>query len=79
MQAVLRLDLELSRAGSGESLGLLARLRHLLPGQYAFGLTGRGPAGRALPPGRYVLRLRAYPTGSGPPTRRTLRFTVSAR
>ena len=36
-----------------------ARLRDLLPGRYAFGLTGRGPGGKVLQPGTYVLRLRA--------------------
>ncbi len=77
VQAVSRLDLVLRRPGSTEELGVLARLRHLLPGQYAFGLTGRGPGGKALEPGRYELRLEAYPTGSGPPTRRTVRFTVT--
>ncbi|MBD0348796.1 MAG: S8 family serine peptidase [Thermoleophilia bacterium] len=77
VQAVGRLDLEVRRVGAKESLGLLARLRHLLPGRYAFGLTGRGPGGKVLRPGRYELRLIAYPTGADPPTRRTLRFTVT--
>ena len=36
-------------------------MHDLLPGRYAFGLTGRGPAGRPLAPGRYDVRLRAYP------------------
>ena len=31
------------------------------PGRYAFGLTGRGPDGKVLEPGTYVLRLRAQP------------------
>jgi subtilisin family serine protease len=53
------LDLELWTAG-GEKLGLIARLRDVLPGRYAFGLTGRGPNGEELPAGEYVLRLRAY-------------------
>ncbi len=45
----------------GDSLGVVARERDLLPGRYAFGLTGRGPRGERLPPGRYALRLRANP------------------
>ena len=54
------LDLELWTAG-GKRLGVLARLRDLLPGRYAFGLTGRGPDGEELAAGRYVIRLRARP------------------
>jgi subtilisin family serine protease len=77
VQAVSRLDLELGRVGARKPIGLLSRLRHLLPGRYAFGLTGRGPAGKVLRPGRYELRLIAYPTGSGRPTRREVRFTVT--
>jgi hypothetical protein len=76
VQAVSRLDLELRRAGAREPLGIVARLRHLLPGRYAFGLTGRGPAGKRLAPGRYELRLMAYPTGDGPPTTRRVQFRV---
>ncbi|MFN2471078.1 MAG: S8 family serine peptidase [Gaiellaceae bacterium] len=76
VQAVARLDLELRRVGARKPLGVLARLRHLLPGRYAFGLTGRGPGGKVLRPGRYELRLTAYPTGEGPPTRRVVRFTI---
>jgi hypothetical protein len=54
------LDLELWTP-KGKRLGVIARLRDLLPGRYAFGLTGRGPDGSILPPGTYVLRLRAQP------------------
>jgi subtilisin family serine protease len=53
------LEVELLDA-RGKRLGVLARLRDLLPGQYALGLTGRGPGGSKLPPGRYVVRLRAH-------------------
>jgi hypothetical protein len=45
----------------GKPLGVLSRMHDLLPGRYAFGLTGRGPAGKPLAPGRYVVRLRAHP------------------
>jgi hypothetical protein len=53
------LELELWTA-EGRRLGVLARMRDVLPGRYAYGLTGRGPGGRLLPEGSYVLRLRAY-------------------
>ena len=49
----------------GKRLGVLARLRNLLPGRYAFGLTGRDATGRVLDPGVYVLRLRAQPVDGG--------------
>jgi subtilisin family serine protease len=70
-----RLDLELLTA-SGESRGILARLRDVLPGRYSFGVTGRDPAGSVLTAGDYVLRLSAYPTVGGPPTHRTVSFTI---
>jgi subtilisin family serine protease len=75
MQPVARLELELLRDG-GKELGLLAELRNLLPGQFLYGLTGRGPGGKKLRPGRYVLHLTAFPTGGGPPTRREIRFAI---
>jgi subtilisin family serine protease len=45
----------------GKKLGVIARLRDLLPGRYAIGLTGRDADGKVLPAGTYVLRLRAQP------------------
>ncbi len=72
---VLRMDVELS-ARNGERIGLLARLRDVLPGRYAFGLTGRGPGGRVLARGLYMLRVLAWPTGGGPPTSRTILFRI---
>jgi hypothetical protein len=60
VEPVALLTAELRRA-NGKSLGTLIRMRHLLPGRYAFGLTGRSAAGRSLAPGAYVLRLRAKP------------------
>jgi subtilisin family serine protease len=75
IEPVARLDVHLFGAG-GESLGLLARLRDLLPGRYDFGLTGRDPVGNQLAPGNYRLRLDAFPVAPGPPTRSTLRFTI---
>ncbi|HEY8773660.1 MAG TPA: S8 family serine peptidase [Gaiellaceae bacterium] len=72
---LLRLDVELWTA-DGKRLGLLARLRDLLPGRYAFGLTGRGPGGVRLEPGRYRLRVYAWPTAGGPPGLRSLSFSI---
>ena len=54
------LELELWTA-AGRRLGVLAQMRDVLPGRYAYGLTGRGPQGKILPKGDYVLRLRAHP------------------
>ena len=72
---VLRLDVELCTA-AGKRLGLLARLRDLLPGRYAFGITGHGPNGQLLEPGRYELRVLAWPTGGGPPSIQATKFTI---
>ena len=69
-----RLDLELWRGR--RRLGVLVRLRDLLPGRYAFGLTGRDPTGEELPPGRYRLLLRSFPTDGGRPGRRSLEFRI---
>jgi hypothetical protein len=71
---VARLDVELWRRG--ERLGLITRLRDLLPGRVAIGLTGRGPTGAPLDPGRYALRLVAVPTNDGPRTSRTIAFRI---
>jgi minor extracellular serine protease Vpr len=71
---VSRLDVELWRAK--RRIGLLARLRDLLPGRVAIGLTGRGPGGNVLQPGRYQVRLIAFPTSDGPPTRQTIAFRI---
>ena len=70
-----RLDVELARS-DGTPLGLLARLRDVLPGRYVFGLTGRGPSGQPLAPGRYVVTLLGYPVNGGSPSRRKLGFTL---
>jgi hypothetical protein len=75
VRPLARLDLELLTS-SGESRGILARLRDVLPGRYSFGVTGRDPAGSVLPAGRYVLRLSGYPTVGGPPTHRTVAFSI---
>lgn len=75
LQAVSRLDIHLETA-KGRKLGLLTRVRNLLPGHYFFGLTGRGPGGQVLGRGRYRLRLAAYPTAGGRPTRRAVEFRI---
>jgi hypothetical protein len=75
VRPLARLDLELLTA-DGESRGLLARLRDVLPGRYSFGVTGRDPAGSILPAGNYRLRLVAYPTVGAPPTQRTIAFSI---
>jgi len=73
LRPLARLDVELWRGG--EKLGLLARLRDVLPGSYAFGLTGRGPGGGPLPRGAYRLRVVAIPP-DGTYERRFLRFAI---
>ncbi|MDQ2984084.1 MAG: S8 family serine peptidase [Actinomycetota bacterium] len=75
VQPVSRLDVELARP-DGTSLGLLVRLRDLLPGRYAFGLTGRDPDGHVLPAGKYELRLLAVPSEGAPATRAAVPFTI---
>ncbi len=70
-----RLDVGLARA-DGTPIGLLARLRDVLPGRYTFGLTGRGPSGEPLPPGRYVVTVTGFPVDGGSPSRRKLGFSL---
>ncbi|MFL5962047.1 MAG: S8 family serine peptidase [Gaiellaceae bacterium] len=61
IQPVSRLDV-LLYTSSGRYIGVMARLRNLLPGSYSFGITGRGPTSARLAPGAYELRLAAWPT-----------------
>jgi hypothetical protein len=75
LEPVLRLDIRL-RDHRGKDLGLLSRLRDVLPGRYAFGLTGRGPDGNVLPAGRYSLGLRAFPVAGGQAVTRSVVFTI---
>jgi len=70
-----RLDLELWSPEGGR-IGLLARLRDVLPGRYSFGVTGRDPTGGVLPSGRYQLRLIAWGTDAGAPTTQTVSFRI---
>jgi len=75
VQPVGRLDMLLTN-DSGSDLGLLVRMRDLLPGSYAFGLTGRDPNGNTLPAGNYDLTLIAFPPDHSRPTFRKVTFTV---
>jgi hypothetical protein len=75
VQPVSMLRLELYDAHGGD-LGTLATLRDLLPGRYAFGLTGRTPAGSTLAPGVYHLRVTAIPSLAGPVSRESVQFTI---
>ena len=73
LRPVSRLDVELWRGD--ERLGVLARLRDVLPGRYAFGLTGRGPRGGALAHGVYKLRVVALPP-EGPAQAEVVSFRI---
>ena len=73
LRPVARLDVELWRGD--ERLGLLARLRDVLPGTFAFGLTGRGPRGGGLARGAYRLRVVALPP-DGPPEAEVVTFRI---
>jgi subtilisin family serine protease len=75
VEPVALLQLQL-RSHDGKPLGILAQLRDLLPGRFAFGLTGRDANGDTLEPGRYSVRLSAYPTGQGQPSVATVGFTI---
>ena len=59
IRPVGELEVQLWRGGSLR--GVLSTRRELLPGRYAFGLTGRGPRGERLPRGNYEVRLVARP------------------
>ena len=50
----------------GTHLGLLVRMRDLLPGSYAFGLTGRDLNGNVLPAGDYTPRAGRDSAGRQP-------------
>jgi hypothetical protein len=76
IEPVKEVDVELRNA-DGRFLGVLARLRDVLPGHYVFGLTGRDPAGATLPPGSYRLRIVALPSGGGARSVRSLRFVIT--
>jgi hypothetical protein len=73
LRPLTRLDVELWRGR--ERVGLLARLRDVLPGRYAFGLTGRGPRGGPLARGSYRLRVVALPP-DGPAEAENVSFRI---
>ncbi len=77
IQPVARLDVLLYTA-AGKYLGLLTRLRDVLPGAYSFGITGRGPTSAPLATGAYELRLAAWPTlpNDAKPSRAIVRFRI---
>ena len=75
VEPIRRLDVELWRGP--RRLGLLARLRDLLPGRVAIGLTGRNPEGGRLRPGKFTIRLLAVPTSGAPRTRQTIDFRIT--
>jgi subtilisin family serine protease len=77
IEPVARLDVLLYTA-AGTFVGLLTRERDLLPGSYQFGITGRSPSGATLSPGRYELRLVAWPTGRGAPSRARVPFSIQS-
>jgi hypothetical protein len=76
VQPLDRLDIELY-TGDRKRIGVIARLRNVLPGRYAFGITGRDPAGTRLEPGVYRVRVAAWPSGGGAASRKALQFTIS--
>ena len=78
IRPLARLDLVL-RTADGRVLGLLARLRDVLPGRYVFQLTGRGPNGKALAPGKYVVTVIGYPADGGRPSRRAVIYSDPKR
>ena len=76
IEPATRVDVELWNV-DGRLLGVLARMRDVLPGHYVFGLTGRSPAGVTLAPGRYKLRIVVVPSGGGTRSLRSLPFTIT--
>ena len=76
IEPATRVDVELWNA-DGRFLGVLARMRDVLPGHYVFGLTGRSPAGVTLTPGKYRLRVVVVPSGGGRRSLRLLPFTIT--
>ncbi len=74
LRALARLDVDLYRGG--RLVGTLATLRDLLPGRYAFGLTGRGPRGARLQAGEYEVRVVATPLDGGPKSESRIGFRI---
>jgi minor extracellular serine protease Vpr len=57
-------------------LGRLVNMRDVLPGRYAFGITGRGPRGARLAAARYELSIVATPVGGGAAEEQRISFTI---
>ncbi|HEY2327741.1 MAG TPA: S8 family serine peptidase [Gaiellaceae bacterium] len=62
-------------SASGRYLGALAEVRDVLPGTYAFGITGRGSAGSVLARGGYQVRVVAR-SPQGATSRAIVPFTT---
>jgi hypothetical protein len=77
IEPVSQIDVLLYTAAGG-FVGRLARERDLLPGTYSFGITGRSPTGSTLASGRYQLRLIAWPTHGGAPSRLAVPFAIGS-
>jgi subtilisin family serine protease len=75
IEPVAKLNVLLYTSG-GTFLGRLATVPDLLPGTYSFALSGRGPGGAVLRPGGYEIRLVAYPTLRGAPTKMKIPFRI---
>jgi minor extracellular serine protease Vpr len=69
-------ELSIDLLRGDRELGRLASIRDVLPGRYAIGITGRGPRGKRLPPGKYTLRITAIPVGGAAADEQTVPFTV---
>lgn len=69
-----RVEVKLLRRG--RVLGRLIRLRDVLPGRYALGITGRGPKGARLGPGDYEVRIIARPVTGDTQETITVPFTI---
>jgi hypothetical protein len=58
------------------NLGRLVDMRDVLPGRYAFGLTGRGPRGARLASAAYELAIVATPVGGGVSEEQRVSFRI---
>jgi subtilisin family serine protease len=70
-----RLDVLLYRS-TGAFLGVFAHVHDVLPGTVTFGITGRAPGGAQLAAGSYEIRIVAWPTLPGKPSRAQVDFRI---
>ncbi len=75
IEPLARMDVLLATP-AGKPLGVLDRIRDVLPGRYTFQLTGAGPGGKQLAHGRYVATVVAYPSDGGPAGSRSFEFAL---